>query len=721
MGCPQNLSYCPCVKHLKSADVSKPNETPSLAERLAVWSEKPETGAMALRAGQVMDAAQLDACLKLWDVLQGLSADPDMLLASAAHLCPAMVSPDSKLKPEQARLLDGLNASRKVWDIYQQHGRMGSAEGLRRLLLAIILDLRVLIILLAWQLVQMRQATAWPEAERLALANLTFDIHAPLANRLGIWQLKWELEDLAFRFMQPAQYQAVARQLQEKRGLRERYIDKAIRMIRQAVSQAGIDADVAGRPKHIYSIWRKMQRKHLDFDELYDIRAIRVLVDDVGQCYSVLGIVHQLWTPIPGEFDDYIAQPKSNNYQSLHTAVAGPEGLGLEVQIRTWKMHEHAEMGVAAHWRYKEGGKAQGEFEKKIAQMRQLLENSRNADEQSLLAGIGTELVEDRKYLLTPKGEVIDLPPGGTVLDFAYHVHTDVGHRCRGAKVNGRIVPLEYQPHSGDRVEIMTSKTGTPKRDWLLAANAYLASSRSRDKVRAFFSRLDRQRNLEAGREILDRELRRVALMQADLKPALEKLKLPDRDELCVALALGDVSPGQISRAMHEFLQPPEPPPARKPGAAPKRVTKSDMTVEGVGNLLTQLARCCQPVPGDAIAGFLTKGKGVSIHRANCPSFIYLIQKNPERELPVNWGSREESKYEVSIFIRAYDRKWLLKDLTNLIAQANVNIAGINTLDQGGPMAELKVNLKVADFGQLSALLSKLNAVPGVLEVRRFG
>jgi GTP pyrophosphokinase len=463
-----------------------------------------------------------------------------------------------------------------------------------------------------------------------------------------------------------------------------------------------------------------MQRKSVDFDELYDIRAVRVLVDDVGACYSVLGLVHQLWTPIPGEFDDYIAQPKSNNYQSLHTAVIGPEGQGLEVQIRTWKMHEHAEMGVAAHWRYKEGGKAQGEFEKKIAQMRQLLENSRSTDEQSLLAGIGTELVEDRKYLLTPKGEVIDLPPGGTVLDFAYHVHTDVGHRCRGAKVNGRIVPLEYQPHSGDRIEIMTGKTGAPKRDWLLAANGYLASSRSRDKVRSYFFRLDRQRNLDDGRELLDKELRRVALMQIDLKPVLEKLRIPDKDELCVALALGDVTPGQISRALHEHLQPPEPAP-RKASVAPKRVSKSDMTVEGVGNLLTQLARCCQPVPGDAIAGYLTKGKGVSIHRANCPSFVYLVRKNPERELPVNWGSREDSKYEVSIFIRAFDRKWLLKDLTNLIAQANVNIAGINTLDQGGSMAELKINIRVADFGQLSALLSKLNAVPGVLEVRRFG
>ena len=702
--------------------MTKPHDSQPLSERLAFWAEKPETAAMAVKAGQVMDAKALESCLKLWDVLQSLSSDPDMFLVSGIYLCPALLLADAKLTPEQTRLLDGLNASRKVWQIYQQNGRTSGAEGLRRLLLAIILDLRVLIILLAWQLVQMRQAVALPEEERSALAHLTFDIHAPLANRLGIWQLKWELEDLAFRFMQPQQYQSVAKQIQEKRGLRERYIETAIGMIRHAVAQAGIPADVAGRPKHIYSIWRKMQRKALDFDQLYDIRAVRVLVDDVAACYSVLGLVHQLWTPIPGEFDDYIAQPKSNNYQSLHTAVIGPEGLGLEVQIRTWKMHEHAEMGVAAHWRYKEGGKAQGEFEKKIAQMRQLLENSKSTDEQSLLAGIGTELVEDRKYLLTPRGEVIDLPPKATVLDFAYHVHTDVGHRCRGAKVNGRIVPLEYQPHSGDRIEIMTGKTGAPKRDWLLASNGYLASSRSRDKVRSYFFRLDRQRNIDDGRELLDKELRRVALLQIDLKPVLEKLRIPDKDELCVALALGDVTPGQISRALHEHLQPPEPiQPPKKPQAVPKRTGKSDMTVEGVGNLLTQLARCCQPVPGDPITGYLTKGKGVSIHRSNCPSLIYLVQTNPERELPVNWGSRDEGKYEVSIYIRAFDRKWLFKDLTNLIAQANINIAGFNTLNQGGPMAELRINIKVADFDQLSTLLSKLNAVPGVLEVRRFG
>jgi GTP pyrophosphokinase len=694
---------------------------PSLDERFAPWREKPEFRAMAERMTTVMDPAARDDALKLWEILAGLSADPDMLLAAAVYLCPALLDDGLVLKPEQARLLDGLNASGKVWQIYRQQNRVGGSEGLRRLLLALILDLRVLIILLAWQLLQMRKAPALPEADRLFLANLTADIHAPLANRLGIWQLKWELEDLSFRIMQPEQYQSIARQLQEKRGLRERYIDRVIREIGDAVTQAGLHVDVAGRPKHIYSIWRKMQRKQLDFDALYDIRAVRVLVDDIGACYSVLGIVHQLWTPIPGEFDDYIAQPKSNNYQSLHTAVIGPDGLGLEVQIRTWKMHEHAEMGVAAHWRYKEGGKAQGEFEKKIAQMRQLLENSRG-DDAALMAGIGTELIEDRKYLLTPKGEVLDLPHGATVLDFAYHVHTDVGHRCRGAKVNGRIVPLEFQPHSGDRIEIMTGKTGVPKRDWLLASNGYLASSRARDKVRAYFFRLDRQRNLEDGRDMLDKELRRIALSQSDLRPLLEKLRYPDRDELCIALALGDITPGLISRTLHELQQPQAMPAApKKSMSAGKPASHGDLTVEGVGNLLTQLARCCQPVPGDDITGYLTKGKGVSIHRSSCASLAYLLLNHPERALPVSWGSREDGRYEVSILIRAYDRKWLLKDLTNIIAQANVNIVGVNTLSQGGATAELKMNLKVSDFGQLSMLLGKLDAVPGVMEARRFG
>jgi GTP pyrophosphokinase len=488
---------------------------------------------------------------------------------------------------------------------------------------------------------------------------------------------------------------------------------------------------VDGRPKHIFSIWKKMQRKGLDFSELYDIRAIRVLVDDVADCYAALGLVHQLWTPVPSEFDDYIAKPKGNDYRSLHTAVIGPEGRTLEVQIRTHAMHEHAELGVAAHWRYKEGGKGEASFERKVAWMRQLLEQREGDDETTLLAGFNTELLEDRIYLLTPRGEVVDLPQGGTVLDFAYHVHTEVGHRCRGAKVNGRIVPLDYKPASGDRVEIMTNKTGEPRRDWLLASNGFLASGRARDKVRAWFHKLDRARNLQAGKEILDKELRRVAMMQADLAPVLEKFHMAGVEDLQLALALGDMGASQVSRALHDHaqavLQAQSPTPAKpeKPVVRPRPRSEdqsSRFTVEGVGNLLSQIARCCQPVPGDAIVGYLTRGRGVSIHRRNCASVQRLIAAQPDRELPVNWGQAAKSRYEVGIQVRAYDRKWLLKDVTNVIAQAEVNILGISShLDEARGLADIRVTLKVSDFEQLSQLLAKLDTVPGVQDARRLG
>ncbi|MCX7043504.1 MAG: HD domain-containing protein, partial [Gammaproteobacteria bacterium] len=429
------------------------------------------------------------------DTLDMVRADAEVQLAALLHLCPKLreeilpiLDKNSGLRP----LLDGLQAAEQVWSLHAQREGRGNAEGLRRLLLAIIRDLRVVLILLSEQLERLRAAANAPLEEQKALAELTADIHAPLANRLGIWQLKWELEDLAFRYLQPETYQRIARLLDEKRAGRERFIEEAKQKIRAALAEAGINAQVDGRPKHIFSIWKKMQRKGLDFSELYDIRAIRVLVDDVADCYAALGLVHQLWTPVPSEFDDYIAKPKGNDYRSLHTAVIGPEGRTLEVQIRTHAMHEHAELGVAAHWRYKEGGKGEASFERKVAWMRQLLEQREGDDETTLLAGFNTELLEDRIYLLTPRGEVVDLPQGGTVLDFAYHVHTEVGHRCRGAKVNGRIVPLDYKPASGDRVEIMTNKTGEPRRDWLLASNGFLASGRARDKVRAWFHKLDR-------------------------------------------------------------------------------------------------------------------------------------------------------------------------------------------------------------------------------------
>ena len=668
------------------------------------------------------------------DTLELVRADAEVQLAALLHLCPTLreemlpiLDKNSGLRP----LLDGLQAAEQVWSLHAQREGRGNAEGLRRLLLAIIRDLRVVLILLSEQLERLRAAANAPAEEQKALAELTADIHAPLANRLGIWQLKWELEDLAFRYLQPETYQRIARLLDEKRAGRERFIEEAKQKIRAALAEAGINAQVDGRPKHIFSIWKKMQRKGLDFSELYDIRAIRVLVDDVADCYAALGLVHQLWTPVPSEFDDYIAKPKGNDYRSLHTAVIGPEGRTLEVQIRTHAMHEHAELGVAAHWRYKEGGKGEASFERKVAWMRQLLEQREGDDETTLVAGFNTELLEDRIYLLTPRGEVVDLPQGGTVLDFAYHVHTEVGHRCRGAKVNGRIVPLDYKPASGDRVEIMTNKTGEPRRDWLLASHGFLASGRARDKVRAWFHKLDRARNLQAGKDMLDKELRRVAMMQADLSPVLEKFHMAGVEDLQLALALGDMGASQVSRALHDHaqavLQAQSPTPAKpdKLVARPRPRSEdqsSRFTVEGVGNLLSQIARCCQPVPGDAIVGYLTRGRGVSIHRRNCASVQRLIAAQPDRELPVNWGQPASSRYEVGIQVRAYDRKWLLKDVTNVIAQAEVNILGINSLlDEARGLADIRVTLKVSDFEQLSQLLARLDTVPGVQDARRLG
>ncbi len=714
----------------------KPTE--SIASTLTEWRNSPrgaqlpaELLAWAERGHAPLPAELATETLGTLQVLAELRADVETQAAAALFLPVArgQALPPALLSPVLTTLLDGQREAEKVWSLHAQSGAAGArnnAEGLRRLLLAIIRDLRVVLILLARQLVRMRAAARLPEAERRELAQLSADIHAPLANRLGIWQLKWELEDLAFRFLQPNTYKRIAQLLDEKRGARESFIENAKRELREALREAGIRAEVAGRPKHIFSIWKKMQRKDVPFSELYDIRAVRVLVDDIGSCYAALGIVHGLWTPLPSEFDDYIAKPKGNDYRSLHTAVLGPEGRTLEIQIRTHDMHEHAELGVAAHWRYKEGRAAGGEseFERKIAWMRQLLEGKDGDDDGALLAGLSTELIEDRVYVLTPQGEVIDLPRGGTVLDFAYHVHTEVGHRCRGAKANGRIVPLTFQPKSGDRVEILTGKVSEPRRDWLLANAGFLASARARDKVRAWFHRLDHARNLQAGKEMLEKELKRLALHQHDLLPALARFRLAKLDDLYVAVALGDIGPSQVARALHELAQQAsEPEDATATRAAqlakPPKPARG-FTVEGVGNLMVQLARCCQPVAGDVIVGYLTQGRGVSVHRESCHALAALTARHPERLLPVEWGRQGEQSYSVDVLVRGYDRKWLLKDLTNVVGQANVHILALNSrVDATHGLAELNFTLKVSDYGQLGDLLSRLAAVPGVSEARR--
>jgi len=674
----------------------------------------------------------------LADTLQALSvldADDSALLAALLFDLPglraAVAGQVAASHPAVPGLLDGQDAADPVWALHagREAGRNG--EGLRRLLLAIVQDLRVVPILLARQLAKMRAADRLAEPERRALAQLTRDIHAPLANRLGIWQLKWELEDLAFRYLEPDTYRHLARELDESRAARERYIETVKRQLGKALAGQGLAAEISGRPKHIYSIWRKMQKKQLSLDRLYDLRAVRVMVGDVAACYAALGVVHALWAPVPGEFDDYIARPKPNGYSSLHTAVVGPEGRTLEVQIRTREMHEQAELGVAAHWRYKEtGGSAAGKgagraFERKIAWMRQLLEQAGEGRDEGLAGALDAELVEERVYALTPKGEVVDLPQGATPLDFAYHVHTMVGHRYKGAKVNGRIVPLGHRLRSGDRVEIMTGKEPDPKRDWLLPANGYLASGRSRDKVRAWFHRLDRARNVSAGREMLERELKRVGMHQADLAPVARRFHAETVDDLYIQVALGDVGPNQVGRALHELERAAEQAAAAHPAPrpAPRHARRKDaagFTVQGVGNLLVQLARCCQPVPGEPIAGYLTRMRGVTVHRAGCASFARLAAAQPQRVLPVEWGA-SGGGYEVDVAVSAVDRKWLLKDLTTLVAQEDAHVADIRSDVHGDGRVQLRMRLRVSDYGQLATLLGKLDALPGVERAQRLG
>ncbi|HEY6544425.1 MAG TPA: bifunctional (p)ppGpp synthetase/guanosine-3',5'-bis(diphosphate) 3'-pyrophosphohydrolase [Dokdonella sp.] len=712
---------------MKKSTSARVSETAS-APRIDFSADPVATARRIAQACASPDAwtaaqSELDATLALIAELGvGSDAQAACVLFAAIECTPVDAQPDPSGWPEELRtLVEGQQAAEKVWALYAAHGSVGGSEGLRRLLLAIVRDLRVVFVLLARQVVRMRAAARATEPEQRALARLTADIHAPLANRLGIWQLKWELEDLAFRFLQPDVYRRIAGLIDERRGDREAWIAVAKAQLRAALEKAGIEADIAGRPKHIYSIWRKMQRKGVEFSELYDVRALRLLVADLATCYAALGVVHTLWPPVPGEFDDYIANPKGNQYQSLHTAVIGPEGRTLEVQIRSHEMHRHAELGVAAHWRYKEGGSTDASFERKIAWMRKLLDGmDARDDDAALLAGFRTEVVEDRTYVLTPKGQVVDLPRDSTVLDFAYAIHTDVGHRCRGAKVNGRIVPLSFRPATGDRVEILTGKLIEPKRDWLSSQHGFLATHRAREKVRAWFKRVDLAQNLAAGRFVLERELRRLGLQPPNLDALPARFNLKSHDELLEALAFGDVGTGQLARALHELGTPAreQAPPTPLPSRAPSG--DGAIVIEGVGNLLAQLARCCRPLPGDAIAGFITRGRGVSVHRADCRQLAKLRDRDASRIVLVDWGRRAQSTYEVDVVVRGYDRKNLHKDVSNAIASANVQVVALDArVDPRKGIAEMNYALRVADFGQLSGVLAQLLAVPNVIDARR--
>ncbi|HEY9199697.1 MAG TPA: GTP diphosphokinase [Gammaproteobacteria bacterium] len=672
----------------------------------------------------------LSHLLAVADILNGLNLDYETLAAALLHdtvedTTITLADIEQEFGPRIARLVDGVTKMARIDRLHdlQAAGRRDQqdAESVRKLLLAMVEDVRVVLIKLADRLHNMRTLKYLDEARQRQIAKETLEIYAPLANRLGIWQVKWELEDLSLRYLDPRSYREIAAHLDERRVDRERFIDRVVRQLRRELETVGVPAEVTGRPKHIYSIWKKMQRKNLPFNQIFDVRAVRIIVERDADCYAALGVVHSLWHHIPKEFDDYIANPKENAYRSLHTAVVGPGGQTLEVQIRSRDMHEHAELGIAAHWRYKEGGRFDSSVEQKVAWLRQLLEwKDEEASALDFVDRFKAESGEERVYVLTPQGKVVDLPAGATPLDFAYHIHTDIGHRCRGAKVNGRIVPLTYELHSGEQVEILTTRQGAPSRDWLNAHLGFLKTSRAQAKVRSWFRQQDYDKNVAAGRTGLDRELHRLGITNCNWEHLAERLHYPSMQDMLAAIGNGDLSTAQIAGAANELAPPSG---EELPLARPARTHdagEAGLRIEGVGNLLTQIAKCCRPVPNDPIVGYITRGRGVTIHRRDCPNLLRLAAQERERLLEVDWGGGAGTVYPVDIEILAYDRSGLLRDITSVLANEKINVIGVNTYtDKKDYAAHMRLTLEIRDIGELSRVLSRIGQLPNVVEVRR--
>ncbi len=592
------------------------------------------------------------------------------------------------------------------------------AEHVRRMLLAMAEDVRAVLAQLAYRVECLRRLGSESYEIRHCYARETLDIYAPLANRLGVGRLKWLLEDLAFRYLEPLEYRQLAKALEQRRDERERYIQDFVHELQTLLENEGIRAQVCGRPKHLYSIMWKMRRKHMDLEDLYDLLAVRVVADEVSTCYAVLGIIHAYWTSIPKEFDDYIANPKENGYQSLHTAVIGYGGRPVEVQIRTREMHEFAEHGVAAHWRYKEGGGQDRTLDKIVNSLRGLLEH-RN-DGEDLLESFHTELFGDRVFVFTPKGKILDLSRGSTPLDFAYMIHTEVGHRCRGAKVNGRIVPLTYKLQSGEQVEILVMREAGPSRNWLNPNTGYLFSASARAKVRQWFLRQDRERNLMEGRDILDREIQRLGVGTPDIADLMRRFHAQTKEGLLLAIGRGNVRSGQLVSALRMASEPSKIQiiSRRKPDTE-KLAARGSIRVQGVDNLLVQFANCCRPVAGDPIIGYITKGKGVSIHRSDCPNILSLPKEQRRRLIEVDWGESRQ-KYPVSIHIEAFDRRGLLRDIAATFSNEKINVLAINMRTNAADQSvSMDLEVGIGGLEQLSRVLDHLTRLPHVIGASR--
>ncbi len=650
-----------------------------------------------------------------------LGIDPVAVQAALLHDVPedteyGLTDLEERFGAEVAHMVDGVTKLSK----FSTHSHeQQQAENIRKMLLAMAEDIRVVLIKLADRLHNMRTLYALPSEKQVRIARQTMEIYAPLAERLGIWQIKWELEDLAFKVLEPERFRELAKLLDTRRKGREGYIERAIAELTPKLEAAGIEADLQGRPKHIFSIYKKMQRKSAEFGEIYDVYAIRILVDDVRDCYAALGIVHALWRPIPGQFDDYIAVPKNNLYQSLHTAVIALDGKPLEIQIRTHAMHQVSEVGIAAHWRYKEGSKSDREYDAKLAWLRQLMDWQRDvSDATEFVEGIKLDIFQDQVFVFTPKGDIKDLPAGATPLDFAYRIHTDVGHRTIGAKVNNRLVPLDYRLKNGDIVEIVTTKgEHGPSRDWMNVVR----TSHAREKIRQWFKRKDRDENISHGRESLERELRRLARKSIQsvghekIGDVVKQYNLDTIDDFYAAIGYGAISAQQVVSRLGVMDDEEVGLPTVAPATIPART--GGVKVKGVGNLLIRFANCCHPIPGDPIVGFITRGKGVTVHLQSCPTV--LNEREVPRLIEVEWESAPAQSYPIAIRVEAYDRTGLLNDITQVVAENKVNIVAAAVNVNPDHTAIVTATLQVASVSQLARVMSRIEGLKDVLSVQR--
>ena len=691
------------------------------------------------RGNQTLETgeSQVRHVLSTADILVQLNMDTETLIAATLNGCLGR----SGISEEKLRERFGAGIASMVVDLarIEQITNVDAAiaakdlaeheENLRRLLLGIAEDVRVVLVVLAQRLHLMRSIKNLEDGRRRKIAQDTQRVYAPLANRLGVWQVKWELEDLILRYLEPKEYKRIAKLLDGRRGEREAYIAGVMAILREKFAEAGVKAEISGRPKHIYSIWRKMQRKNVDIQQIFDLRAVRIMVDDVACCYAALGIVHGLWKHIPKEFDDYIATPKGNMYQSLHTAVVGPEDKPLEVQIRTWDMHRHAELGVAAHWAYKESKRHDDEFQRRVVWMRKWLElkTDGEADGGDLFERFRAEFEPLHTYVLTPQSKVIELPKGATPLDFAYAIHSEIGNRCRGARVDGRIAPLNQPLHSGQTVEILTQKNATPSRDWLSPHQGYLRTAKARNRVRQWFKQQDHARYVSEGKTILDKELARLGIEE---KPQLDQLarryNFHKGEDLLAAIGRGELALGQVARQVGEPKgeRRTEQPEIRPRPASPTRHKgkgQSEVIVEGIGDLMTHMAHCCKPVPNDPIIGYVTRGRGVTVHRQDCSNVRKMPAVERQRLVDVRWAEQPvDATYPVDIFVVAADRKGLLRDVSAVFSDQDVDVLGVHTVsDRTTDRAMMRFTVEVKDMAELEQVVAKLTQVPDVLNVRR--